>query len=94
METRIGTLEFFDGMPTDGTVQLALDQLLFQRGVDIFLDEMRAEGRKVVAHFVGDYLPTELIYAAGAAPVGLVHGGDPVAVDALVVLVDERPNVK
>ena len=43
---------------------------------------LKAEGKKVVAHFIGDYLPTELIYAAGGVPLGLVHGGDPEAVDA------------
>jgi len=42
IETRIGTLEFFDGFPTDATVRKAFDFLDFQRGVDIFLDEMRA----------------------------------------------------
>ncbi len=46
------------------------------------LEKMKSEGKKVVAHFIGDYLPTELIYAAGAAPIGLVHAGDPGAVDA------------
>jgi len=38
--------------------------------------------KKLVAHLVGDYVPVEIIYAAGAAPVGLVHGGDPEAVEA------------
>lgn len=42
METRIGTLEFFDGFPTDETVRKAYDYLHFQRAVDVFLDEMRA----------------------------------------------------
>jgi len=42
IETRIGTLELFDGFPNDETVQKAYDFLLFQRGVDVFLDEMRA----------------------------------------------------
>jgi len=42
LETRIGTLEFFDGLPTDKTVQKAYDYLDFQRGVDVFLNEMRA----------------------------------------------------
>ncbi|MBW2607483.1 MAG: hypothetical protein JRD05_07570, partial [Deltaproteobacteria bacterium] len=37
LETRIGTLEFFDGLPTDKTVQKAYDYLDFQRGVDVFL---------------------------------------------------------
>ncbi|MFC1836836.1 DUF1254 domain-containing protein [Thermodesulfobacteriota bacterium] len=42
VETRIGVLEFFDGFPTDATVKKAYDFLDFQRGVDVFLDEMRA----------------------------------------------------
>jgi len=42
IETRIGTLELFDGFPDVETVQKAYDFLLFQRGVDVFLDEMRA----------------------------------------------------
>ncbi len=42
IETRIGTLEFFDGFPTDKTVKKARDFLNFQRAVDVFLDEMRA----------------------------------------------------
>lgn len=42
IKTRIGTLEFFDGFPTKETVSIAYDYLDFQRGVDVFLDEMRA----------------------------------------------------
>ena len=42
IKTRIGTLALFDGFPDDETVNKAYDFLLFQRGVDVFLDEMRA----------------------------------------------------
>ena len=42
VETSIGTLEFFDGMPSDETVSKAYDFLDLQRGVSVFLDEMRA----------------------------------------------------
>lgn len=42
IKTRIGTLELFDGFPKVKTVQKAYDFLIFQRGVDVFLDEMRA----------------------------------------------------
>lgn len=42
IKTRIGTLEFFDGFPSEATVRKAYDFLDFQRGVDVFLDEMRA----------------------------------------------------
>jgi hypothetical protein len=42
IKTRIGTLEFLDGFPTDATAKKAYDFLDFQRGVDVFLDEMQA----------------------------------------------------
>ena len=38
VETRLGTLKFFDGMPDEKTVQLAYDNLDFQRGVSAFLN--------------------------------------------------------
>ncbi len=38
VETRIGTLEFFDGMPTQETVAKAYDHLDFMRGVEVFLN--------------------------------------------------------
>ncbi len=38
VETRLGTLNFFDGMPDEKTVQLAYDNLDFQRGVSAFLN--------------------------------------------------------
>jgi hypothetical protein len=37
VETRLGTLRFFDGMPDEETVRLAYDNLDFQRGVSAFL---------------------------------------------------------
>lgn len=42
LDTRIGPMEFFDGMPSDKTVQMAYDFLDFQRGVDLFINEMSA----------------------------------------------------
>lgn len=38
VETRLGTLEFFDGYPSHDTVQKCYDNLLFMRGVEIFLN--------------------------------------------------------
>jgi hypothetical protein len=40
VETRIGTLEFFDGFPTENTVKLVYDNLDFMRGVETFLTTM------------------------------------------------------
>ena len=37
VETRLGTLRFFDGFPDDATVQKVYDNLDFQRGVQAFL---------------------------------------------------------
>src|SRR5476651_760332 len=37
VETRLGTLKFFDGFPDDATTQLVYDNLDFQRGVQTFL---------------------------------------------------------
>lgn len=42
VETRIGTLNFFDGLPDDATVQKAYDQLDFSRGMQAFLSGIPA----------------------------------------------------
>jgi hypothetical protein len=36
-ETPIGTLEFFDGLPDEATVQKLYDNSIFMRGVEAFL---------------------------------------------------------
>ena len=40
VETRLGTLEFFDGYPDPSTVAAVYDNLDFQRGVRAFLDAL------------------------------------------------------
>ncbi len=40
VDTRIGTLKFFDGLPDKATVEKAYDNLDFLRGVDVFLNTM------------------------------------------------------
>jgi len=42
VETRIGTLEFFDGMPSADTVTRVYDNLDFLRGVEVFLNGIPA----------------------------------------------------
>ena len=42
IETRLGTLEFFDGYPSQETVHLCYNNLLFMRGVEVFLNWMPA----------------------------------------------------
>ena len=39
--TRLGELEFFDGMPTDATAATLLDHLTFLRGVEVFLNTVQ-----------------------------------------------------
>ena len=38
VQTRIGELNFYDGMPTDATIDKLYDNLDFMRGVDVFLN--------------------------------------------------------
>jgi hypothetical protein len=40
VETRLGTLKFFDGFPDDATVEKVYDNLDFERGVQAFLTAM------------------------------------------------------
>ena len=50
VETRLGTLRFFDGLPDEQTVQTVYDNLDFQRGVQAFLTAMPAASRSRDAH--------------------------------------------
>jgi len=38
VDTRLGTLKFFDGVPTEATAQKVYDQLDFSRGIEVFLN--------------------------------------------------------
>ena len=42
VETPIGRLDFFDGMPDEATVQKLDDNLIFMRGVEAFLSGIPA----------------------------------------------------
>jgi hypothetical protein len=44
VETRLGTLKFFDGLPDKETTQKVYDNLDFQRGVAVVLNTMPAAG--------------------------------------------------
>jgi hypothetical protein len=50
VETRLGTLEFFDGAPSDATVQKVYDHLDFIRGVEVFLNTMRGASLVAIRH--------------------------------------------
>jgi len=51
VETRLGTLKFFDGFPDDATSELLYDNLDFMRGVEAFLNAM--PGASIEAFRVG-----------------------------------------
>jgi hypothetical protein len=54
VESRIGTLKFFDGFPDDSTVQKVYDNLDFMRGVDAFLNAMPGASTEAIrAGFAG-----------------------------------------
>jgi hypothetical protein len=42
VETRLGTLKFFDGLPDKATVEKVYDNLDFMRGLEVFLNTMAA----------------------------------------------------
>ncbi len=46
--TRLGDLEFFDGMPTDATAVTLLDHLTFVRGVEAFLSTVQVASLEAV----------------------------------------------
>ena len=54
------------------------------------LAEARGRGRKVVGYLAGGFVPDELIYASGAIPLCLSHGGDARSAEQALSLV---PNV-
>jgi benzoyl-CoA reductase/2-hydroxyglutaryl-CoA dehydratase subunit BcrC/BadD/HgdB len=51
------------------------------------LTKAKEKGIKVVGYFPGNYVPEELIYALGAIPVCLVHGGNLQSADAALSMV-------
>jgi benzoyl-CoA reductase/2-hydroxyglutaryl-CoA dehydratase subunit BcrC/BadD/HgdB len=46
------------------------------------LREAKKKGAKIVGYFPGNYVPEEIIYASGAVPICLAHGGSSEPADA------------
>ena len=57
VETRLGTLTFFDGLPDEATVQTVYDNLDFQRGVQAFLTGCRRRTCARCARAIGPSVP-------------------------------------
>ena len=79
VKTRLGTLEFFDGFPTEETVELVYDNLDFMRGVEAFLTAMPAASIHAILEGFRDAL-LELCHAVDLSdyePIDLCGtGGD------------------
>ena len=54
VSTRIGTLEFFDGMPTEATATMLLEHLTFLRGVEVFLSAIPAASLEALRIGLGE----------------------------------------
>ena len=54
VETRLGTLEFFDGMPTEATVTAVYDNLDLMRGVEAFLNGIPAASVRALCDGLGE----------------------------------------
>jgi benzoyl-CoA reductase/2-hydroxyglutaryl-CoA dehydratase subunit BcrC/BadD/HgdB len=46
------------------------------------LSEARKKGTKIIGYFPGSFVPEEIIYASGAVPICLIHGGNAQAADS------------
>jgi len=57
VETRLGTLRFFDGFPDDATVQKVYDNLDFQRGVQAFLTGVPGASQVAIRHGIRSFGP-------------------------------------
>jgi len=56
-----------------------LESHLRTRVVD--LAKAKKEGKKIIGYTPGGYMPEEMVYAAGAIPVGLIRGGEHLPVE-------------
>ena len=57
VETRLGTLRFFDGLPDEETVRKVYDNLDFQRGVEVFLSAMPAASMSAIRTALRAFCP-------------------------------------
>jgi hypothetical protein len=57
VETRIGTLRFFDGFPDKATVEKVYDNLDFERGLDAYLTALPAVSIEGVRRGLGEFGP-------------------------------------
>ena len=65
----------------------SLDEHLKNRPTQLM--EAKEKGGKIVGYFPGNYVPEELIYASGAIPICLIHGGNTQSAEVALSLVPQ-----
>lgn len=99
VDTRIGKLEFFDGMPNAATVEKAYDNLDFMRGVDVFLNFVPAtslEGMRRGMESLGASKPNQVVVMdtlLHSGPLFLTGNTDTVYASIILDLATDGPTV-
>lgn len=99
VETSIGTLEFFDGLPTEETARKVFDNLDFSRGVKVFLDGIPAASVEAIRRGMRDIGVTECHHVRlteqllDANPLLLTGNTDTVYASAFLDLERDGPTV-
>jgi len=99
VKTRVGTLEFFDGIPTEKTAALLYDNLDFLRGVETFLNGLPAASleafRRGQATLAGEGCNKVLIFdqLMDSTPLFLTGNTDTVYCSAFLDLKKDGPTV-
>ena len=99
VDTRIGKLEFFDGMPNADTVEKVYDHLDFMRGVDVFLNFVPAtslEGLRRGMESLGATKPNQVVVMdtlLHSGPLFLTGNTDTVYASIILDLAKDGPTV-
>ena len=99
VETSIGTLEFFDGIPTRETAELLYDNLDFLRGVETFLNGIPAasvEGLRLGQESLGAESSNQVVIfdqLMDSKPLFLTGNTDTVYASAFLDLLKDVPTV-
>jgi len=99
VETRIGTLEFYDGLPTKETAKTVFDNLDFMRGVEVFLNFIPAtsiEGMRMGMVELGATSSNKVVIMdqlLDSSPLFLTGNTDTVYVSGIFDLEKDGPTV-
>jgi len=99
VDSRIGKLEFFDGMPNAATVEKAYDNLDFMRGVEVFLNFVPAssmEGMRRGMESIGASKPNQVVVMdtlLHSSPLFLTGNTETVYASIILDLATDGPTV-